>query len=490
MSLEKKLKTGRLARCGPKGGGLMNGAAIANALRAAGRIEAEGIETIRMVFADPHGILRGKTVVAEALPSVLAAGLGVPSTLLLKDLAHRTVFPVWSGDAGLSSNPLGGAGDVLLVPQPETLTRVPWSPHSAWMLSRPVYTNLETIPFEPQGVLENAVSQLAEAGMAFTCGLEVEFHVFRVTDAARDHASATMPPKPPATELIAEGYKYLTESVYDAAEPVLDEIRRAAQAMGLPVASVEVEMGPGQFEVTFAPGPPDVQARHFVLFRTMVKELCARNGLHATFMTRPAVENCASSGWHIHQSVSDLKSGANLFEPKKGENLTKTASGWIAGLLAHAGESCLLTTPTVNGYKRYQPFMLAPDRVQWGRDNRGAMLRVLAAPGDAASRIENRVAEPAANPYYCIASQILSGLDGIRNGLSAPEPVERPYEGDADRLPSSLGDALAHFERGSLYRDVLGEEFVNWLSTLKRAEWQRCLSTVSAWEQAEYFSNF
>ncbi|MCB1422618.1 MAG: glutamine synthetase, partial [Nitratireductor sp.] len=399
-------------------------------------------------------------------------------------------FPVWSGDAGLSSNPMGGAGDVLLVPQPETLTKVPWSPHSAWMLCRPVYTDFTAIPFEPQGVLETAVAKLAEAGMTFTCGLEVEFHVFRVTDAARDHGSATMPPKPPSTELITEGYKYLTESVYDAAEPVLDEIRRAAQAMGLPVASVEVEMGPGQFEVTFAPGPPDVQARHFVLFRTMIKELCARNGLHATFMTRPAVENCASSGWHIHQSVCDLKTGKNLFEPKQGEELTGAASGWIAGLLAHAGESCLMTTPTVNGYKRYQPFMLAPDRIQWGRDNRGAMLRVLAGQGNSASRIENRVAEPAANPYYCFASQILSGLKGISAGLEAPPPVERPYEDDADRLPASLGDAISLFESGSLYREAMGNEFVSFLATLKRAEWHRYLAAVSEWEQAEYFTNF
>ncbi|WP_244530481.1 glutamine synthetase family protein [Salaquimonas pukyongi] len=443
-----------------------------------------------MVFADPHGILRGKTVVAEALPPVLASGLGVPSTLLLKDLSHRTVFPVWSGNAGLASNPLGGAGDVLLVPQPETLTPVPWSPHSAWMQCRPVYTNLTEIPFEPQNVLAKAMAKLADAGMAFVCGLEIEFHIFRVTDAARDHGSATMPPRPPNTELIADGYKYLTESVYDAAEPVLDEIRRAAQAMGLPIASVEVEMGPGQFEVTFSPGPAEVQARHLVLFRTMVKELCARNGLHATFMTRPAVENCASSGWHVHQSVVDLKSEINLFEPKEGEELSKAAEGWLAGLLAHAGESCLMTTPTVNGYKRYQPFMLAPDRIQWGRDNRGAMLRVLAWPGNSASRIENRVAEPAANPYYCLASQMLGGLRGIAEGLEAPPPVERPYEDEAETLPANLGDAIGLFEGGSLYRDALGEEFVSFLARLKRAEWERYLCVVSHWEQAEYFTNF
>ncbi len=74
---------------------------------------------------------------------------------------------------------------------------------------------------------------------------------------------------------------------------------------------------------------------------------------------------------------------------------------------------------------------LAPDRVQWGRDNKGAMIRALMAPGDRASRIENRVAEPAANPYLFFASQILCGLDGVTSGLSAPAPVENPYTSDA-----------------------------------------------------------
>ena len=160
----------------------------------------------------------------------------------------------------------------------------------------------------------------------------------------------------------------------------------------------------------------------------------------------------------------------------------------IAGLLAHAEESCLLTTPTVNGYKRYQPFQLAPDRIQWGRDNKGAMIRGLTSPGDRASRVENRVAEPTANPYLFFASQILSGLDGIERGLKAPAPVEDPYSSGAKALPKNLAAAIEHFATSDFYKQNLGADFVQYLTHIKRAEWDRYLSTVSEWEQREYFS--
>ena len=176
--------------------------------------------------------------------------------------------------------------------------------------------------------------------------------------------------------------------------------------------------------------------------------------------------------------------------PDKAGEITELASQWIAGLLAHAGESCLLTTHTVNGYKRYQPFQMAPDRIQWGHDNRGAMVRALMKPGDASSRVENRVAEPAANPYYFFASQIICGLAGINGKLEAPPAVETPYEGEAPSFPKNLIGAIEEFENSDLFKEQFGAEFVKYLAHIKRAEWDRYLETISEWEQAEYFSAF
>ncbi|WP_118137828.1 glutamine synthetase family protein [Oceanicella sp. SM1341] len=470
--------------------GLLAEEQFARAEELIARIAAEGIETIRLTFADQHGVIRGKTVVAEAFASAVKSGMAVTSTLLLKDTSHRTVFPVWTRDAGFGAGMLTGASDILLVPDPATFRVVPWSPHSAWILCDLYLKDGTPIPFSSRTILKNSVAKLAEREMALICGLEVEFYVYALEDARLTHAETGMPPAPPKTGLVAHGYQYLTESRYDALEDIMDELRRNAVKLGMPVRSMEAEFGPSQCEFTFEPATALEHADTMLLFRSMVKALCARRGLHATFMCRPQVENGMASGWHLHQSVVSTVSGENLFMPGPDGALTPAASGWIAGLLAHARESCLLTTPTVNGYKRYQAFQLAPDRVQWGRDNKGAMIRGLMAPGDRASRIENRVAEPAANPYLYFASQILGGLDGIRAGREAPAPVENPYETDAKLLPRSLIAAVEAFEGSELFRAELGADFVRYLAHIKRAEWERYLSVVSDWEQREYFTTF
>jgi glutamine synthetase len=450
------------------------------------RAKAGNLETVRLLFADQHGILRGKTLVADALASAFNAGIAVPSTLLLKDTSHRTVFPVWS-DAG---GPMQGASDVALKPDPASFRILPWAPHSAWLLCDVTYRDGAPIPFASRTVLRRAVDRLADHGMTARMGLEVEFHIFERVDAALDHAQTTMPGTPPTTRALAHGYQFLTETRYGELEGILDTLRRAAQGMGLPVRSVEIEMGPSQVEFTFDPGDPMQHADTMVMFRTLVKEVCAANGLHASFMAKPRLENVAANGWHIHQSVQDARTGTNLFMPQADGVLTPQAAGWIAGLLAHAAASSLLTVPTVNGYKRYQPYQLAPNRIAWGRDNRGAMVRALVASGDGASRVENRAPDTTANPYYAFASQLISGLHGITSGLNPPPPTLTPYDDDAALLPSTLAEAIDAFDTSGLYRAALGDDVVDYLLTIKRAEWARYLAQVSEWEQAEYFNLF
>ena len=479
--VEDRIRAGALARSGA-----LSGEAVARAAETVAAVEAEGLETVRVVFADPHGILRGKTITAEVLTDAFASGIRATSTLLLKDISHRTVFPVWSdtGDA-----PMRGASDLLLVPVPDTFRPVPWSPHSALIHCEVAIPPGDPVPFASRRILRDACDRLSERDMQAVMGLEVEFQVFEVTDPAREHADTTMPARPPTTRALNQGYQYLTETRYGESEALLDKLRRAAQVMGMPVRSVEIEMGPSQFEFTFAPGDPMTIADMAVNFRTMVKEVCHREGLLASFMARPRLPNAASNGWHIHQSVTDAE-GRNLFTPAADGELTPTARSWIAGLLRHAAASCIATTPTVNGYKRYTAYQLAPNRIGWGEDNRGAMLRALLAPGDPASRVENRAADSTANPYFALAFQILSGLDGLRNGLTPPPPLVNPYDDEAERLPASLLAAIERFEGSELYRATLGDKFVSYLTRLKRAEWDRYLMTVSEWEHMEYFTAF
>lgn len=479
------IESGALAKAG-----LLDATKIDAATALLKQVTDSDLETVRVLFADQHGILRGKTIVADALLSIFTSGLAVSSTLLLKDTSHRTVFSIWSENVGMdfgSEGSMTGAGDILLLPDPETFRILPWSPHSAWIFCDPRFKSGAVMPFSPRDMLKSAIAKLAAYNLDLVVGLEVEFHIFELTDLMLEHAHATMPGQPIQTRNLTRGYQFLTEDRYAQAEPILDALRRSCLALNLPVHSMEIEMGPSQFEFTFGPADPLTHADNMMMFRAMVKEVCATHGLHATFMCRPNLVNAAASGWHLHQSLVDRNTGRNVMIPAKDGTISDEASGWIAGLLAHASESCVLTTPTINGYKRYRPQQLAPDRIQWGRDNRGAMIRGLMTPGDPASRIENRVAETTANPYYFFTSQILSGLDGLMSELSAPDPVDTPYETDASHLPSSLLHAIQLFDSSTFYRTTLGDEFVDYLTSIRQAEWNRYHLTVSEWEQAEYF---
>lgn len=454
------------------------------------QVEAAGVEVVRISFVDQHGVLRGKTVMAERLKAALEDGVAMTSTLLLKDTSHRTVYPVWQEDIGFGRGQMTGAGDILMVPDPATFRVLPWSTKNGWLLADLYLPNGEAVPVCSRTRLRDALGRLHARGFEIVTGLEIEFHVFRVTDPKLALEDAGQPGAVPETALMAQGYQYLSEQRYDELEAVFDLLRQNCVGLGLPLASLEIEFGPSQIEVTFNPASGMAHADNMVLFRSMVKQVCRRQGWHATFMCRPRFDDAMASGWHLHQSLIHKDSGQNLFMPEPEEPISRLGRQWIAGILDHAGESCLFSTPTVNGYKRYRPFALAPDRIQWGRDNKGAMVRALAAEGYQDSRVENRIGEPAANPYLYFASQILSGLDGIERELAPPQPVERPYENDSPALPKNLMEAIMALKQSAFYRAKMGDSYVDYLTRIKTAEWERYMAAVSEWEEREYFSLF
>jgi glutamine synthetase len=338
-------------------------------------------------------------------------------------------------------------------------------------------------------LLRRALAMLPQ-GQSLMAGLEVEFHVTRLVDAHLSTEDAGQPGTPPTVELIHHGYQHLTEQRLDRIEPIVDILRRQTVALGLELASVEVEFGPSQVEFVFRAGTGMKPADDMVLFRNAVKQICRRHGYHATFMCRPAFENAMSSGWHLHQSLVDAQ-GRNLFAPEEESALlSPMGRHYLAGLLDGACEATAFTTPTINGYKRYRALSLAPDRVAWGRDNRGAMLRVVGGSSPSHSRIENRIGEPAANPYLYLASQLATGLAGVAAAEEPPPPADAPYETPAPMLPTSLAAALDSLSRGHLLRDAFGKDFIDYYTLIKRAEVRRYETTVTDWEMKEYFDLF
>jgi len=262
--------------------------------------------------------------------------------------------------------------------------------------------------------------------------------------------------------------------------------------MGLPLESVEIELGPSQVEFVFGPQEALAGADTMLLFRHAAKQILQRQGFHISFMCRPAMEHVMSSGWHLHQSLVDVDSGRNLFcDPESTEsNLSLMGQHYLGGLIQHAAAATVFSTPTINGYRRYRPNALAPERVNWGRDNRGAMVRVIGGDNDPATRIENRVGEPAANPYLYLASQLAAGLDGMALKTGPGPSADEPYGAEYALLPRTLDQALAALAADPFFANAFGREFIDYYSQLKQFELARFHLEVTEWEQREYFDLF
>jgi len=454
-------------------------------------IRERNIRTVRLSFVDQHGILRGKTIVADLLPAAFKNGWGLASTLLLKDTSHRTVWSVWSEGAGVDCAALTGAADFIAVPDPGTFRVLPWAPHSAWILCDAYFRSGEPVPFATRQLCARQLERLGAAGYDLLVGIELEFHIYRIEDAHQLPTDCAQPGPPPTVSVLSRGFQYLTENRYDEVDPVLDSLREALLALEIPVRSLEIEFGPSQCELTFDARVGLQAADMVVLARSAIKQVCRRRGLLATFMCRPALPGALSSGWHLHQSLLDRGNGRNAFVGQGSQPLSDLGMHFVGGLLRHARETCLLSTPTINGYKRYRPNSLAPNAVVWGQDNRGAMLRVIGGPGDPASHVENRIGESAANPYLYFLSQVVSGLAGIEERIDPGPPESSPYAADHPLLPRSLVEAVTEFRSSQLLERALGRTFLDYLVKIKEFELHRFLSDeVTDWEQREYFEVF
>ncbi|TWT06023.1 glutamine synthetase family protein [Reyranella sp. CPCC 100927] len=471
--------------------GLWNAAQVEAAIEVERQIRAEELEVVRLSFADQHGILRGKSVIGADAVGVMRDGCAVTSTLLAKDTAHRTVFPVFTAGGGFGMREMEGAADVVMVADPTTFRVLPWAPKTGWVLCDLYFADGRPVPFSTRHLYRSVLDRLTAAGYDFMAGLEVEFHVFKLLDPRLRPTDSGQPGEPPEVALLTQGYQYLTELRYDQFDPVFDILRRDVMALGLKLRSIELEYGPSQCEFTFHPGIGLEPADTMVLLRNAVKQIARRHGYHASFMCRPRIPNVMSSGWHLHQSLRDRQSGANAFvSHDERSDLSPTARHWLGGLLAHARAAAAFATPTLNGYKRFRPYSLAPDRAIWGRDNRGVMVRTLGMAGDPATRLENRVGEPAANPYLYMASQVLAGLDGLKRKLDPGPSADTPYEADAELLPKSLGEAVAALRADACFREGLGAGFIDYYARIKEAEVARFQAEVTEWEQREYFELF
>ncbi|HEX3505210.1 MAG TPA: glutamine synthetase family protein [Xanthobacteraceae bacterium] len=476
--------------------GLWNDAQARAAADVEKTISQQNLELVRFSFPDQHGILRGKTLVASEAVRSLRSGVSMTSTLFAKDTSHRTVFPVFEAGAGMGLPEMGGAGNFVMVADPQTFRILPWADKTGWVLCDCFFANGKKVPIATRRLYCDALAKLAAAGFDYLAGLEVEFHLFKIEDFQLAPETLTWPADPPRVSHTTHGFQYLTEGRYDQVAPILDVLRKAIAALGLPLQSLEVEFGPSQYEFTFAPETGMAPADAMVLFRSTLKQVARRNGYLVSFMCRLRLPNTLASGWHLHQSLRDNKTNTNAFMSQDDkEALSPIGRSFLGGLLANARAASVFSTPTLNGYKRYRGAnTMAPIQAVWAQDNLGVMVRVMGEAGDAATRLENRCGEPLANPYLYMASQIYAGLDGISRRLDPGPSADAPYRISAEALPATLEEALAALRQNACFRAGFGNGFVDYYVKLKEAEIARCRkdspaeeADVSEWEHREYF---
>jgi len=455
------------------------------------RIEELGLRQIRVSWGDQHGIARGKTLTVPAFLEALEEGKDFQFVTAIFDTTNHPIVAPFAAGSFSSIPELDGLPDGVLVPDPTTFRVLPWVEKTGWILSDAYFSSGRELPFSTRGVLRRQLESLARAGYELVTGLECEFYVFRLEDPSLSMDECGYPPDPPKVSGLSHGFQYLTESRGDEINELLSALQENVEALGLPLLSVEDEWGPGQIEFTFSPQEGIRSADDALLFRTAVKQICRRLGYHATFMARPAFDNCFSTGWHLHQSLKQVGVDGNAFRDETGEmRLSAVGQQWLAGLLEHSVAASVFTTPTVNGYKRYRPDSFAPDRVSWDAENRGSMLRVIGEPGSNAAHIENRIGDGAANPYLYLASQVASGLDGLVRGLTPPPAVHEPYKSDAPPLPRSLMEAVEALRADSFFAQAFGADFVDYIIKIKDFEINRFLQHVTDWEHREYFEMY
>jgi glutamine synthetase len=428
-------------------------------------LQAQGVDTVRITYADLHGVARGKDVPLSRFANAVEEGVGFCSANLVEALACSLAKPLTPEDTAYP--------DMRVRPLPATLVPLPWEPSTAWCLA-----GLDPDdPFRfrsPRHALERAVDAYRALGLIPVAAAELEFYVLKRARSGR------------LIRLEREMSMVYTMGERGDPSGFVRSLLRQANRIGLDATTAHHECGQGQYEINLNHCPAVEAADRAFRFKHMAKELARHAGLNATFMAKPFAED-AGSGFHLHLSLHDER-GNRFFDPAAPESLSKLARWFIAGILAHASALTAFYSPTVNSYKRLVPGTLVPLTPNWGWDNRNTYLRVPQERSQA-TRLELRAPDASANLYLVTAATLFAGLDGIQRQLQPAEPVPATYWPSADdrlQLPCRLEESLQALRNDAFLVEAVGQPLVNAFSAIKNAEADRYRLTVTEWELNEY----
>jgi len=430
------------------------------------RLRADFVDVVRVSYPDLLGVDRGRDVLVEEFAAAVGHGLA-----FCRAVYHTSpmgdVVPVQGGlEAGLP--------DILIRPDLATLSPLPWEPNAVWCLGDATTPDGQPAPESPRAVVRRVADQLANLGFSLICGPELEFFVCQ-QDAGGSWRRY-------ANDL---GNVYVVGRKGDPQGLLLRMLRQLRDA-GLQVTAANHEFSPGQFEINLGHSEMTDAADRSFRLKSAVQEIARQQDLLATFMAKPFNDE-GGSGFHVHASLND-DAGANVFgDPDAPDGISATGRHAIGGVLRHASAMSALLNPTINSFKRFGPDTLAPWLIDWGLDNRSAMVRIPPERGPAA-RMEVRLGDASSNPYLGIAAVGAAVFLGIREKIEPPPKLEGyGYDpASADVLPVRLADALDALEADTELGDVVGRYFVDSFLTYKRNEIERFERFVTDWEFREY----
>jgi glutamine synthetase len=433
-----------------------------------------GISEVEAIIPDMAGIARGKIMPAEKFAE--EEGMRLPESIFL-----QTVTGDYPFDTSSAMSP--AEIDIVLKADPRTVRVVPWAAEpTAQVIHDCFYSDGRRVTMAPRQVLQHVLELYAERGWEPIVAPELEFYLIE------PNIDADYPLKPPVgrsgrAEPGRQSYSIAAVNEFD---PLFDDIYAFCEAQDIEIDTLIHEDGPAQMEINLLHGDPLDLADQAFLFKRTAREAALRHKMYTTFMAKPHAKE-PGSAMHIHQSIVDKKTRANIFSNPDGTP-SPLFFAHIGGLQKYLPAAMSLFAPNVNSYRRIARRQLAPINVQWGYDNRTAGLRVPVSSPES-RRVENRVGGADANPYLAIAASLACGYLGMVENLQPTEPISGSAHDLPFALPRSLDEALRQLKDSAALVRILGEPFVAAFTIVKESEYEVFLQVISSWEREHLLLN-
>ena len=335
----------------------------------------------------------------------------------------------------------------------------------------------------PRRLLQDQIAKAVAKGFGVRAAFEFEFFVLE-EDAASLRATGFAD-----LETFARDNRCWAGESAATHAGFVAELEAALKAGGLDLLALGLELGPGCFEATLRDQAPLHAADDAAFLKLFTKAFCRRKDLTASFMAQLAASFPGLSG-HLHLSLTDLDSGANLFaDPADERGMSPLFRQFVAGLVALAPEAMPFSHHTVNAYRRLAPGNWAPKSASWAVQNYSAAVRVVAAP-DSRCRLEYRLPGADTNPFLTLAFALGAGLWGVENETVLPPefagggPDVMPVDGVP--LPHDLFEASERLAVSEAARGIWGVPFVDHLVAACRAEDAKLRRETGTAERARY----